>query len=436
MDNKEYDTFWTPETQQYYKKDNIIKTKDQYLYDDKGNKYLDMNSGTWNVILGYNKEEYNKSIKDINNDVGFIPNVRFSHKEGDRLSKRILSLTDNYYKSVFFTSGGAEAVETAVKFAKQYWYNKGEKSKTRIISLYDSYHGSTICATSLSGDPWDRIAYDPMLINPLKIYPYYCYKCRLGLNNKICNMACLKDLEFQINFYGEENISSIILEPIMGVGGILIPSKEWMNELFRICHEHNILIIFDEVSSGFGRCGNYFALLDYDVRPNIVTFGKCVSNGVAPLGGVMVTKEIYDEFNSSDTDRQFKHGFTNSGHPLSCGVGNITLDIFEKDNIIDKIKEKEKEFSKLLDTIKDKPYIGEIRIKGLMIAIELVDPDNNESLVIPDLLYMFKEKGIIMSQMTQVVNFMPSVCVTTEEFKYALDTLIDIVENYLKTRQN
>ncbi len=424
-------TFWTSETQMAYYRDTIVKCDGAYLFDKDGKKYLDLNSGTWNVILGYNREEFNVKLNELTNHIQFIPNVRFKHEHGDKLSKRILSKMPNKYHSVFFTSGGSEAVETGVKFAKQYWYNKGYKNKTRVISFYDAYHGSTIGTVSLSSDPWDRIEYDGMLMDSIKAYPYYCYKCKLGLNKKTCGFACLKELENQINFYGDENISSLVLEPIMGVGGVIIPSKEWMNKLFDICHRHNILVIFDEVTSGFGRCGNYFAFLDYDVLPDIVTFGKCISNGVVPLGGTIVSKEIYDAFDELNPDIQFKHGFTNSGHPLCCAVGNIVLDIFEKDNVLDIIKKKEKSFAKIINELKKKDYIGEIRIKGLMIAIELINPKTKESLVIPDLLYKFKEKGIIMSQMTQVVNFMPSICVSDKELQFGVDTLIEIVEDYL-----
>lgn len=434
MEKKEYSTFWTPETQMFYKREKIVKCEGAYLYDEYGKKYIDLNSGTWNVILGYNRNEYNKKVLDIIKNVQFIPNVRFSHEEGEKLSKRILSKIPSNYKSIFFTTGGSEAVETAIKFAKQYWYNKGYKNKTKIISLYESYHGSTIGAVSVSGDPWDRVAYDAILMNSLKIYPYYCYKCRLGLDKDCCKNACLRDLEYQINFYGAENISSLIIEPIMGVGGIIIPSKEWLHKIVDICHKNNILVIFDEVTSGIGRCGNYFSFLDYEINPDIVTFGKCISNGMAPLAGTIVTDEIYDAFKNKDEDIQFKHGFTNSGHPLSCAIGNITLDIFEKENILKVIDEKSKEFKKILEKLKEKEYIGEIRVIGLMIAIELINPKNNKSLVIPDLLYKFKERGIIMSQMQQVVNFMPSICITNKDFEYGIDVLQELVEKYLSEK--
>lgn len=425
--------FWTSETQMAYEREKIVKCDGAYIFDDKGNKYLDLNSGTWNVLLGYNKVLFNKTINELTNSVHFIPNVRFYHEEGEKLSKRILDKLPNIYKSIFFTSGGSEAVETAVKFAKQYWYNIGYPGKSRVISFYDSYHGSTIGAVSLSSDPWDRIAYDGMLLDSIKAYPYYCYKCKFDLDNKTCNYACLKELENQINFYGDETISSLIIEPIMGVGGILIPSMEWMKNLVDMCHRHNILVIFDEVTSGFGRCGNYFSFLNYNVLPDIITFGKCISNGIVPLGGTIVTKEIYDAYYSHNTDLQFKHGFTNSGHPLCCAVGNAVLDEFEKNNVLDIIKEKKLSFEKIIkNKLKDKNYIGEIRIIGLMIAIELIHPRTKKSLVIPDLLYLFKEKGIIMSQMTQVVNFMPSICVTDSEIIYGIDILINIVEGYLK----
>lgn len=429
---KDEKTFWTSETQMAFNRDNIIKCDGAYLYDDKGKKYLDLNSGTWNVILGYNRDEFNVNLNEVTNHIQFIPNVRFMHEHGDRLSKRILSKLPNKYRSIFFTSGGGEAVETAVKFAKQYWYNKGFKNKNRVISFYDAYHGSTIGMVSLSSDPWDRVEYDGMLMDSIKAYPYYCYKCRLGLDKKNCNHACLTELENQINFYGDENISSLVLEPIMGVGGVIIPSKEWLQALVDMCHKHNILVIFDEVTSGFGRCGNYFAFLDYEILPDIITFGKCVSNGVVPLAGTIVSKEIYDAFDEKNPYIQFKHGFTNSGHPLCCAIGNIVLDIFEQKEVLKTIKEKEKQFTKIINELKSKSYIGEIRIKGLMIAVELIDPKTKKSLLIPDLLYKFKEKGIIMSQMTQVVNFMPSICVTKEEMQYGVDTLVELVEDYLK----
>ena len=432
----DYKLHWTTESQMFYNRDKIIKCEGKYIYDETGKKYLDLNSGTWNVILGYNRKEFKKVLENQLNEVQFVPNVRFCHEQGIKLSSRILGYLPNTYTNIFYTCGGGEAVETALKIAKQYWYNKGFKAKHRVISLYESYHGSTLGAMSVSGDPWDRIPFDTILNDSLKFIPQYCYNCRLGLTKKNCNYACIKNLEYIINFYGEENISSLIIEPIMGVGGIIIPDKKWIQDLVNLCHKYNIIVIFDEVSSGFGRCGNYFSFLDYEVEPDIITFGKAASNGVQALGGAIVKREIFDTFVDEDTSKQFRHGFTNSGHPIACAVGNKVLDIFEEEKILSKIKKIEKMMIEKYSSLKNLKYIGEIRIKGLMVGIEMKNPFKNEVLDINDLEYRFKEKGIIMSRMYGVICFMPTILTNEKDIDYSISCIKEIIESYIYENQD
>lgn len=427
-DSKE---FWTSESQMFYDRDKIVSCNGNNVKDEKGKEYLDLNSGTWNVFFGHSRPEYYKAIKEQLQSLEYIPNIRFRHNSGDLLAHRLLSYLPNTYAHVYFTSGGAEAVETAIKLARGHFYEKGEKGKRRVISLYESYHGSTLGAMSASGDPWDRIPFDPLLKDTLKIYPQYCYKCRLGLKKEHCNYACLKDLEYQINFYGAENICALILEPIMGVGGVIIPDEKWLKGVVDLCHKNNIIVIFDEISSGSGRTGNLFACQSYNIYPDIILFGKGISNGVQPLAGAIVSKEIFDSFVSPERENQFRHGFTNSGHPVACACGNVTLDIIEKENVLEVVKQKEKEFKDILEQVKNKNYIGEIRIKGLMIAIELLNPKNGKELNIPDFDIILRNDGLIASQMCQVVCFMPSVCTTKQQFQKGLNIFCRNVEKYL-----
>lgn len=428
---KDSKKFWTSETQMFYDRDKLVSCKGNIVIDENGKKYLDLNSGTWNVLFGHSRPEYYEAIDNQLKSLEYIPNIRFRHDSGDKLAHRLLSYLPSKYQHVYFTSGGAEAVETAIKLARGYFYENGEKGKRRVISLYESYHGSTLGAMSASGDPWDRIPFDPLLKDTLKIYPQYCYKCRLGLKKECCNYACLKDLEYQINFYGAENICALILEPIMGVGGIIIPDKHWLGYVVELCHKNNIIVIFDEISCGSGRTGELFACQGYDIYPDIILFGKGISNGVQPLAGAIVSKEIFDSFLSPEKEKQFRHGFTNSGHPVACACGNVTLDIIEKENILERIKQKEKEFKEILQELSTKNYIGEIRIKGLMIAIELLNPKDGSDLNIPDFDIVLKNDGLIASQMCQVVCFMPSVCTTKEDLQQGLNILCRNVEKYL-----
>lgn len=433
MHNTNYDTFWTSETQLYYKRTHVSKAEGCYLYDVKGNKYLDANSGTWNVFLGHRVKEIGESISAQYRELDYMSNHQFVHDQGIKLSERLIKLfPEGVFSSVYFTSGGAEAVDTAIKMAKQYWYNRGFHGKDRVISLFESYHGSTIGAVGVSGDPWDRIPFDSLFQDAIHFYPQYCYQCRLGLNRDCCNLACIRDLEYKINFYGEENISALIMEPVMGVGGVIIPSFDYFTRVATICKEHNILLIFDEVTSGLGRCGEYFACMHYGVYPDLLLFGKAISNGAQPLAGVMINEKIKSEFVSPQMDRLFRHGFTNSGHPVACAAGNCVLDIFERDGIIDICKQKSAAFDKLLKRLREYPFIGEIRIVGLMIAIELVSPQNGSPLIIPNLDIIFREKGILLSQMTQVIGIMPPVTMTSEEFESVIDIIIDTVQEYIK----
>lgn len=430
LDNK---TFWTSETQMFYERKCIIKAEGNYLTDSDKNIYLDANSGTWNVFLGHGNKEIGNCLNKQISQLDYLPNHEFFHVQGEKLAKRLINLfPKGIFSSVYFTSGGAEAVDTALKISKQFWYNNGQKGKYRFISLYESYHGSTIGAVGVSGDPWDRIPFDSIINDAIHIYPQYCYRCRLGLNKNTCGLACIKDLEYKINFYGAENISALIIEPIMGVGGVIIPSQDYFRQLVELCHKNNILVIFDEVTSGLGRTGYYFSCMKYGIYPDLLLFGKAISNGTQPLAGVMISNNVYNAFYSKNKEKQFRHGFTNSGHPLACAAGNCVLDIMERDNIIEKCQEKSKVFEQKLKKIKAYRFIGEVRIIGLMIAIELVNPNNNAPLIIPRLDILLREKGILISQMTQVIGLMPPITMTENEFEIVLNVIINTVEEYLK----
>ena len=428
MDTKK---FWTSETQMYFERKKIIKALGNKIIDEDGKEYLDLNSGTWNTILGHGRKEYAEKINKQLSQYEYIPNIRFQHSAGEHLANQLLEYLPNKYKHVFFTSGGAEAVETSIKLARGYFYSKKRGNKRRVISLYESYHGSTLGAMSASGDPWDRIPFDPLLKDTLKIYPQYCYKCRLGLNKDTCNYACLKDLEYQINFYGDENICALILEPIMGVGGVIIPDHKWLQSVVELCHKNNIMVIFDEISCGIGRTGFMFACQKYKIYPDMILFGKGISNGVQPLAGVIISETIYKAYLSKNRDRQFRHGFTNSGHPVACACGSVTLNIIKKENLLDVISQKEKSFREILEKLKNKVYIGEIRIIGLMIAIELINPKTNAELNIQDLDIKLRNQGLIVSQMCQVISLMPSICTTNEELQQGINILCQTVETFL-----
>lgn len=428
MDNK---FFWTPETQLYYEREKIISAKNNILIDSNNKEYIDLNSGTWNVFLGHGRKEFLNVLYKQADNLDFVSNHRFYHEQGDKLAKRIIDLfPPNMYSSVFFTSGGSEAVESALKISKQYFYNKHKEGKHRFISLFESYHGSTLGSAGISGDPWDRVPFDDLFIESIHIHPQYCYRCGLGLSKDICKYACIKDFEYRLDFYGEENICALIIEPVMGVGGVVIPDEYYLNRLIEVCHKNDILVIFDEVSTGFGRTGEYFNCIKRGVYPDIITFGKTVSNGVVPLGGMIVSKRIADAFVSQKAENQFRHGFTNSGHPLACAVGNAVLDVFEKKNIIEEVKTKSESFRALISNYTYLQFFGEVRIEGLMIAMEIVDPVTKQTVNIPNLDIILRNKGFLISQLAGVVALFPSVITTENEMESFMKILVEVLNEF------
>ncbi|NUM33611.1 MAG: aspartate aminotransferase family protein [Candidatus Brocadiae bacterium] len=422
--------FWTSETQMYYDRNKIVRAEGCYLWDENGKQYLDGISGMWNVFLGHGRKEFAEALSAQTLQLDYMPNMRFYHGQGERLADRLTNLLPEKFSHVYFTSGGAEAVETSLKIARQYWYNRNFGNKTKYISLYESYHGTTLGAMSVSGDPWDRIPFNPLLYNGIHTYPQYCYKCKLGLSKEHCHFACLKDLEYQIDFYGAENIAAFILEPVMGVGGVIIPDKEYLERIVHLCREKEILLIFDEITSGIGRTGTYFACMQYEIYPDIILFGKGISNGIQPLAGAIVKDKIFDIFCTEKIEEQFRHGFTNSGHPVCCTAGNIMLDIMKSEDINRTCSEKGLLFKKKIEDLKKEvDFIGEIRVIGLMIAIELVCPRTSEGLNIPGLDFYLKQQGLLVSQLCQVVCLMPSVIISEDQ----MDDMLRILKTAIKT---
>lgn len=412
----------------YYNREKIVHAQGNVLIDSNNKQYIDLNSGTWNVFLGHGRREFSATLYEQAISVDFVPNHRFYHEQGQKLAQRLIDLfPTGLFTSVFFTSGGSEAIESALKVSKQFFYHIGKPNKNRYISLFGSYHGATLGCIGLSGDPWDRVPFDGIFIDSIHAYPQYCYRCGLGLSYGKCNYACLRDLEYKINFYGAENICALIIEPIMGLAGAIIPDIHYLEKIFELCHKNDILIIYDEVSSGMGRTGQYFNCLKHNLFPDILVFGKAISNGVQPLGGMLVSPKIVDAFQSSDNTRQFRNGFSSSGHPVACSVGNIVLDIFENENIVNLCISKSISFNRIIKSYSKHPFFGEIRIEGLMIAIEIINPVTGDPWTVPNLDLRLREAGFLIYQLSNIVMLCPSVITAEHEIDDFMKSLVKIL---------
>lgn len=342
-----------------------------YIYDSKGNKYLDAMSGIGVVNIGYGVQEVVDAITEQVKKLPFCFTNRFSSQAQEDLAKRIAEIAPPELNKVWFSLAGNEAIECAIKAARQFHVETGNPSKFKVVSRWQSYHGSSIAGLSVSGAGSWRENYAPLLMDFPKIAPTNCYRCPFGKSYPQCDLNCAYDLERVLNFSGSQDISAFIAEPVVaGSSGATVPPPEYFKIIRSICDRYNILFIVDEVFSGNGRTGKYFAIQHWDVIPDIIATAKGIAGGYIPLGVTVVHERIYDAIYRGSG--RFIHGVTFSGYPASCAAGLAALDYLKKNDLVQRAAEMGNYLMKKLSSLSDFQMIGQIRGKGLLIGIELV----------------------------------------------------------------
>jgi adenosylmethionine-8-amino-7-oxononanoate aminotransferase len=254
-----------------------------------------------------------------------------------------------------------------------YWRLRGHQEKTQIVALNGAYHGSSTGAASLTGLPYFHQYYEPLLPGVLRMARPYCYRCELGLSYPACALACADELERLIAREGAERIGAFIAEPVQGVGGVVIPPPGYFERIREICDRHDILLVVDEVITGFGRTGRAFGIQHSRVTPDMLVFAKGVTSGYAPLGGVVLHQRVYQALLEAGPGFTLHHGFTYSGHPAACAAGLANLDILERERLIPAVRTKSAVLKKCLTKLARRhAMIGDVRVAGLMAALELV----------------------------------------------------------------
>ena len=349
----------------------IVKGNGVYIYDDKGKEYIDIACGAGVANIGYGNEEVAEAMYKQATTHNFAESVSFTSQAQEDLSKKIIEISPPGMEKVWFCSGGAEANETALKMSRQYHLETGNSLKYKIISRWQSYHGNTIAALSMSGRPPWRKHYTPYLLNFPHISPPYCYHCPFGKTYPDCDIDCALELERTIKLEGSEYVAAFIAETIIGgTSGVVIPVKEYWKIIRDICDKYNVLLILDEVITGFGRTGQPFAIDHWGIIPDIITVAKGIAGSYAPLGGVIVKKKIFDAFYEGSGG--FIHGYTYSGHPVACAAGLAVQQYIEKHRLIERVVKMGAYFMNKLSRLNKIDIVGEIRGKGLLIGIEYV----------------------------------------------------------------
>lgn len=350
-----------------------------YIYDKDHKKYLDGSSGALVANIGHGHEEIINAMLKQMNRISFAHTSQFKTEVLEEYAEKLSEIAPGRIGYSYFVSGGSEAVDTAIKMARQYQIERGLHTKHKVISRWTSFHGHTLGALSVGGYAEWRRPHDPNLINSFHINPPNCYRCPLGLEYPNCNTKCATELEDLILREGPETISAFIFEPVIGSSAsAVIAPNEYFQVVRKICNKYDILLIADEVMTGFGRTGKFFSGDHWKLEPDLIICAKGISGGYAPLGAVLVHEKIYEAFKFGSG--RFIHGFTHSGNPVSISAGLATLKFIEDNNLLENVKKQSYYLETLLHEIaKEFTFIGDVRGRGMMWGIEFVkDKDTHE----------------------------------------------------------
>jgi taurine--2-oxoglutarate transaminase len=339
----------------------MIRAEGVHFWDANGNKYLDFSSQLMNVNIGHQHPKVVKAIQEQASQLCTCHPGMATSPRGN-LGKIISNITPGNLKKTFFCLGGAEANENAIKIARMY------TGRHKILAHYISYHGATHGAIALTGDN-RRWAVEPSMPGVVHVLNPYCYRCPFGWTIQTCHRECIKHVEEVIQYEGPEKIAAMIFEGVIGANGILIPPDDYWPQMREICDKYGIQLISDEVMSGFGRTGKWFAVDHWNVSPDIMTMAKGITSGYIPMGAVVVSDDISQYFG----EKMFWCGLTYSAHPLSCAAGIATIKVYEEDGLIKNAAEKGKYLGERLEDLKTQhKSIGDVRYIGLFSVIELV----------------------------------------------------------------
>ena len=421
----------------------IVRGEGTHVYDVNGKEYFDGISGLFTNALGHGRPEFAKAAAESMNNMTFFPIWTYAHPKAIELAEKVASLAPGDLNRVFFTTGGAEANESAWKLARQYHKMSGDTDRYKVISRDIAYHGTTLGALTITSLESYRQPFEPLVPGAIKVPAVNFYRAETHADDfEAFGLWSAQQIEEALLREGPETVAAVFLEPVQNAGGCFTPPPGYWQQVRAICDRYGVILVSDEVICAFGRLGTWFGGQKYDYVPDIITCAKGITAGYAPLGAMIVSDRLAEPFMSGDV--AFQHGFTWAGHPLSATIALTSIGIIERENILGNVLANEEYFRKSLNDLKELPIVGDVRGTGYFWGVELVkDQETKETwageeaerllrgFVSPE---MFR-RGLICRSDDRgdpVVQLAPPLISTREDIDFMVGTLREVFTEAVK----
>ena len=434
LGTNDLESFWMPFTanRQYKKAPRLlVRAEGMYYTSDDGRRVLDGTSGLWCVNAGHCRPKIVEAVRKQVGELDFAGNFQLGHPRAFECAAKLANIAPQGFDHVFFTNSGSESVETALKIALAYHRAKGNATKVRLIGRERGYHGVNFGGTSVGGIPNNRKMFGTLLSGVDHIrHTHDLARNAFSRGEPEHGAELADDLERLVALHDASTIAAVIVEPVACSTGVLVPPKAYLKRLASICAKHDILLIFDEVITAFGRLGAPFATDYFGVSPDIITTAKGLTNGTIPMGAVLVKKHVYDAFmNVSEETIDFFHGYTYSGHPVACAAAIATLELYKEEGLLTRASELAPYWQEAVHALKGLPHVIDIRNIGLIGAVEFDPiPDAPGQRAHTRFVEAFNH-GLLTRATGDIIALSPPLIIEKQE----IDQLFDIFSNVLKT---